>query len=267
VAGLDLGTPSPTGSSTTGPGRPTCAASRPPRVQSKKITRATHRGLARVIGPVVDVEFPPGDLPEINNALTFDRERPSGRDRDADRRGRPAHRRQPRARHLHAADRRRGPRRARAPTPAPRSRCRSAGTSATSTTCSASRWTSTARSRRHLLADPPRPAGVRRARAAGRDVRDRHQGHRPGRALRPGRQDRHVRRRRRRQDRRHPGDDQPRRPAARWRVGVRRRRRAHPRGQRPVLEMEESGVSRRPRWSSGRWTSRRACACASRCRR
>ncbi|MEX0591915.1 MAG: F0F1 ATP synthase subunit beta, partial [Nitriliruptoraceae bacterium] len=28
----------------------------------------------RVIGPVVDVEFPPGDLPEINNALTFQRE-------------------------------------------------------------------------------------------------------------------------------------------------------------------------------------------------
>jgi F-type H+/Na+-transporting ATPase subunit beta len=30
--------------------------------------------IIRVIGPVVDVEFPPGDLPEINNALTFSRE-------------------------------------------------------------------------------------------------------------------------------------------------------------------------------------------------
>ena len=30
--------------------------------------------IVRVIGPVVDVEFPPGDLPEINNALTFERE-------------------------------------------------------------------------------------------------------------------------------------------------------------------------------------------------
>jgi F-type H+/Na+-transporting ATPase subunit beta len=30
--------------------------------------------IIRVIGPVVDVEFAPGDLPEINNALTFERE-------------------------------------------------------------------------------------------------------------------------------------------------------------------------------------------------
>ena len=29
--------------------------------------------IVRVIGPVVDVEFPPGDLPDINNALHFDR--------------------------------------------------------------------------------------------------------------------------------------------------------------------------------------------------
>jgi len=29
--------------------------------------------IVRVIGPVVDVEFPPGQLPEINNAVTFDR--------------------------------------------------------------------------------------------------------------------------------------------------------------------------------------------------
>ena len=42
------------------------------------------------------------------------------------------------------------------------------------------------------------------------------------------RQDRPVRRRRRGQDRAHPGDDQPRRLPARWCVGVRRRRRAHP---------------------------------------
>jgi F-type H+/Na+-transporting ATPase subunit beta len=30
--------------------------------------------IIRVIGPVVDVEFPPGELPDINNALTFERE-------------------------------------------------------------------------------------------------------------------------------------------------------------------------------------------------
>ena len=29
--------------------------------------------IVRVIGPVIDVEFPPGDMPDINNALTFDR--------------------------------------------------------------------------------------------------------------------------------------------------------------------------------------------------
>ncbi len=29
--------------------------------------------IIRVTGPVIDVEFPPGDLPEINHALTFDR--------------------------------------------------------------------------------------------------------------------------------------------------------------------------------------------------
>jgi F-type H+/Na+-transporting ATPase subunit beta len=35
---------------------------------------ATREGrIIRVIGPVVDVEFPPGDLPEINTALTFQR--------------------------------------------------------------------------------------------------------------------------------------------------------------------------------------------------
>jgi F-type H+-transporting ATPase subunit beta len=30
--------------------------------------------IVRVIGPVVDVEFPPGDIPDIYNALTFERE-------------------------------------------------------------------------------------------------------------------------------------------------------------------------------------------------
>ena len=58
-----------------------------------------------------------------------------------------------------------------------------------------------ARHRRHRrgrrpLGDPPHRAGLRPARAAGLDVRDRHQGHRPARALRPGRQDRPLRRRR-----------------------------------------------------------------------
>ena len=78
------------------------------------------------------------------------------------------------------------------------------------------------------LADPPPVAAVRRARVQDRDVRHRHQGHRPARALRAGRQDRPVRRCRCRQDRHHPGDDPPGRQGVRWRLGVRRRRRAHP---------------------------------------
>jgi F-type H+-transporting ATPase subunit beta len=52
--------------------------------------------------------------------------------------------------------------------------------------------------------------------------------------VRRRRQDRPVRRCRRRQDGPHPGDDLPRRQGVLRRVGVRRRRRAHPRGQRPV---------------------------------
>ena len=66
------------------------------------------------------------------------------------------------------------------------------------------------------------------------DVRDRHQGHRPARPLRPGRQDRPLRRRRRGQDRPDHGDDPSRGRAARGRVGLRRRGRAHPRGHRPA---------------------------------
>ncbi len=69
---------------------------------------------------------------------------------------------------------------------------------------------------------------VRPARAQGADVRDRHQGRRPARALRAGRQDRPLRRCRRGQDRAHPGDDPAGRHPPRWCVGVRRRRRAHP---------------------------------------
>ena len=47
--------------------------------------------IARVIGPVVDIEFPTDAMPPIYNALTcdFDAER---RDQDDHPRGRPAHR-------------------------------------------------------------------------------------------------------------------------------------------------------------------------------
>src|SRR6266545_856650 len=73
------------------------------------------------------------------------------------------------------------------------------------------------------MAHPPRAAPLRGARGQDPDVRDRHQGHRPPRAVRAGREDRDVRRRRGGQDRHHPGDDLPGRRAARWRLRLRRR--------------------------------------------
>ena len=92
------------------------------------------------------------------------------------------------------------------------------------------------------------------------DVRDRHQGHRPARAVPAGRQDRPVRRRRRRQDRRHHGADPQHRAEARRRVGVRRRRRTHARRQRPLARVPGerrhrsagSDASRARRWSTDR---------------
>ena len=92
------------------------------------------------------------------------------------------------------------------------------------------------------------------------DVRDGDQGRRPARAVPARRQDRAVRRRRRRQDGHHPGADSQRRDEARRRVGVRRRRRAHPRGERPLARVpgerrhQHAGASRSPapRWSTDR---------------
>jgi F-type H+/Na+-transporting ATPase subunit beta len=43
-----------------------------------KVTKTADGRIVRVIGPVVDVEFPPGDLPDINNALTFSRQTEEG---------------------------------------------------------------------------------------------------------------------------------------------------------------------------------------------
>ncbi|WP_289298687.1 F0F1 ATP synthase subunit beta, partial [uncultured Reyranella sp.] len=40
---------------------------------SSPVNAVNEGRIVRVIGPVVDVEFPPGDIPEINNALTFTR--------------------------------------------------------------------------------------------------------------------------------------------------------------------------------------------------
>ena len=96
--------------------------------------------------------------------------------------------------------------------------------------------------RQGASADSPAGSRVRRAVYPGRDVRDRHQGHRPDPALLEGRKDRPLRRRRRRQDRRHSGADQQRRDQARRLLGFRRRWRAYPRGQRPLDGV--SGVGR-----------------------
>ena len=80
----------------------------------------------------------------------------------------------------------------------------------------------------------------------GADPGHRHQGRGPLGALRQGRQDRPVRRRRRRQDRAHSGADQQHRQGARRLFGVRRRRRAHPRGQRPLSRVHRIQGQRRP---------------------
>ena len=101
-------------------------------------------------------------------------------------------------------------------------------------------------------ADPPQRARLRRAVDRGRGLRDRPQDHRPHLPVQEGRQDRHLRWRRRRQDGHHPGADPERRPGARRLFGVRRRRRAQPRGQRPhrrddrVGRPRQDGVRVRP---------------------
>ena len=93
---------------------------------------------------------------------------------------------------------------------------------------------------------PPGRASLCRPVDRSADPRHRHQGRRPARALCPRRQDRPVRRRRRRQDRADPGTDQQRRQGA-WRLlGVRRRRRAHPRGQRPLSRDDRVGRQQGP---------------------
>ena len=186
-----------------------------------------------IAGPVIDVEFPRGSLPELNAALEFEinvEGKPSsvlaevaqqlgeGRVRaicmkptDGLTRGTAV---RDTGRGITVPVGRAGarPRVERVGRPARRRRRRGRH-----------------RVRRHgALGDPPRRPGVRRPRAVGAHVRDRHQGHRPAHALRRRRQDRPVRRRRRRQDGADHRDDQPRRQPARRRVGVRRRRRAHP---------------------------------------
>jgi hypothetical protein len=118
---------------------------------------------------------------------------------------------------------------------------------------------------RRALVDPPRPARVPRALADRRDLRDGPQGRRPDRAVRQGREGRALRRRRHRQDGADPGADPQRRAAARRRLGLRGRRRADARGQRPLPRDDRVGGDRqgRPRVrpderAAGRAPARRA---------
>jgi hypothetical protein len=71
---------------------------------------------------------------------------------------------------------------------------------------------------------------LRRAGGDQRAAGNRHQGDRPDLPVRQGRQGRSVRRRRRRQDRQHDGADPQHRHRAQRLLGVRRCRRAYPRG-------------------------------------
>ena len=112
------------------------------------------------------------------------------------------------------------------------------------------------------LADPPVGARIHRPVDRGRNPGHRDQGRRSADALRQGRQDRAVRRRRGRQDRDHHGADQQHRQGA-WRLlGLRRRRRAHPRGQRPLSRDDGIGrhQPRRPGLQGGArlWPDERA---------
>ena len=106
--------------------------------------------------------------------------------------------------------------------------------------------------------DPSGRADLYRAVDRGADPGHRHQGRRSAGALRQGRQDRPVRRRRRRQDRADHGADQQRRQGARRLFGVRRRRRAHARGQRPLSRDDRIRRQQGPAQGLGRGLEMRA---------
>ena len=169
----------------------------------------------------------------------------ASRRRHADRGGAAAPRRRSRARGRDGRDRRPRARHGRGRHRRRRSRCRSARSrSAASGTCSASRSTRSARRRpapsagRSTATRPTSPIWSPKVEIFETGIKV----DRPDRAVRARRQDRPLRRRRRRQDGADPGADPQHRARARRRLGVLRRRRAHPRGQRPLLEMERVGA-------------------------
>ena len=204
--------------------------------------------IVQVIGPVVDVEFEPGVLPAIFNALevpgletkdvfsysqklVLEVAQHLGRIHGADRRhvvhGRPdpggqgpGHR----AAHLGAG----GQGDAR---PDPEHRRRARGQARPG-------------GRREDLSHPPAGAGVRRTVDLRPDAGDGHQGRRSPGAVHEGRQDGPLRRGGRRQDRAHPGAHPQHREASRRHLGLRGRGRADARGERPLARDEGVGDHR-----------------------
>ncbi len=102
-------------------------------------------------------------------------------------------------------------------------------------TCSAARSTARGRWTRDLTYPIHRPAPAFDEQSRRVEVFETGlEGHRPDRPLHPRRQDRHLRRRRGRQDDHHPGADPLDRHRAQGQLGLRRHRRAHPRGHADV---------------------------------
>ena len=167
----------------------------------------------QITGPVVDIEFPAGQLPAIYNAVEIQREGQEPLVCEVQQHlgnnwvravamtttdGLRPRRRGPRHRRADHRPGRRGDARARVRRARPaRSTARARSTPTTTLPI-------------HRDAARVRPAVDR-----GRGLRDRPQGHRPDLPVQEGRQDRHLRRRRRRQDGHHPGADPQRRPGAR----------------------------------------------------
>ena len=149
----------------------TAAADKPTRRQPGRVVR--------VIGPVVDVEFPRGAVPDLFNALNAEISSPAARKtltlEVAQHLGDNLVRTismQPTDGLVRGADGR--------PTPASRSRFPSATSSrATCSTPSVTASTPRPRSRRRAVGHPPQAPRLRPARGQDRDPRDRHQGHRP----------------------------------------------------------------------------------------